>query len=103
MAGILIEITVENHGGESAIRPSYRAINATIDGVSKLTDLGGINPIEFIGNSVQEVVKASIANETAPADVTVNLPNEIVLTAGTQTRLVDKYEVDPSINTLTFA
>ncbi|WHX27445.1 hypothetical protein QNH47_06205 [Virgibacillus halodenitrificans] len=107
MANVQIEITIRNHGGESVLRPAYRALNANITyiggGSVSVNDLTGINPVDFTGKALDKVVASIVSNGSEPADVAITMPAEIVLSAGLKTHITDKYNADPAINSITIS
>ncbi|HWO74369.1 MAG TPA: hypothetical protein VNM69_00470 [Bacillus sp. (in: firmicutes)] len=100
----MVNITIEVHQYQGNQGHGYRSLLATDDnGMQLASDLAGMNPVDFIELAIQDVIKQSIAGNGLAQDITVNLPAEIVLTAGLQTHLIDKYSADPLVSSLAFA
>jgi hypothetical protein len=100
----MVNVTIElnQHAGNRG--HGYRSLIAGDDNDNRLaTDLTGMSIVEFIEVAIQEVVKQTIAGNGLAQDITVNLPAEIVLSAGLQTSLSDKFIADPLVNSVVFA
>jgi hypothetical protein len=100
----MVNVTIElrQHAGNRG--HGYRSLLATDDnGMQLASDLTGMPVVEFIEVAVQDVVKQTIAGNGLAQDITVNLPAEIVLSAGLQTSLSDKFIADPLVNSVVFA
>jgi hypothetical protein len=99
----MVNVNISYKQYEGVHGHGYRALSMNSDNGAKLNNLSGANPVSFIEASVREVVKGIIANNGSDEDITVNLPGEIVLSAGLQTHLSDKFNADPLVNSVTFA
>jgi hypothetical protein len=101
MTNIIIEL--RNYEGNQ-FRSGYRGLTAVnANGDSLASDITGMNPVDFIEGAVYEAVKSIVVNNSAAEDISINLPAEIVLSAGLQTSLSDKFTADPLVNSITFA
>ncbi|MCM3732354.1 hypothetical protein M3196_11845 [Fictibacillus nanhaiensis] len=101
----MVNVTIKlgQHGG-SQFRHGYRSLLATDNnGMQLASDLTGMSIVDFIEVAIRDVVKQTIAGHGLAQDITVNLPAEIVLSAGLQTHLSDKFTADPLVNSVVFA
>ncbi|GAA0427327.1 hypothetical protein GCM10008934_16400 [Virgibacillus salarius] len=104
---VQIEITMKNYPGRHPHVAPYRAmiVHIQFEGGEDLTvnTLVATNPVEIIEQALDRTVDAIVRNEGEPADITIILPQEVLLTAGLQSHLTDKYTSDPLVNSIQFA
>lgn len=101
----MINVNIEYYEYQSTpFGHGYRTMYADgVNGKQYAVDSIGMNPVDFIEVAVKEVVKTIIANNGANEAITVNLPAEIVLSAGLQTHISEKFMADPLVTSLTFS
>lgn len=101
----MINVNIEYYEYQSTpYGHGYRTMYADGDnGKRYAVDTVGMNPVDFIEVAIKEAVKTIIANHGAAEAITVTLPVEIILSAGLQTHLIDKFTSDPLVSSLTFS
>jgi hypothetical protein len=99
MKNIIIEL--RNYEGNQ-FRSGYRRLTEVNgNGDNLVSDITGMNPVDFIEVTLNEVVKSILASGGAAEDIMINLPDEIILSAGLKTTLADKHAADPIVSSVT--
>ncbi|UOQ86197.1 hypothetical protein [Gracilibacillus salinarum] len=82
----------------------YRSMNAKLDGKNVLTSIySNMTAVDFIEDTIKTVVADAIDNNEGELTINVTLPAEVTLSTALETHLVDKYEADEVVSTVTFA
>jgi len=99
-----MEINITLKISEGHYGHSYRALSAKdADGNQLAVDIAGKAVVDFVEYAIQQGIAKILANGGNAEAFTVNMPAEIVLSAGLQTHLSDKYSADPVVSSLAFA
>jgi len=84
-------------------RAGFRSFSATIDEKDLITIIGGnIGAVDFIEQTISKAISQAIGNGEGGINITVTVPEEIKLTEVLKTHLVDKFQADELVISVTF-
>lgn len=92
-----VQITTQIHAGRHG-KP-YRSMTAEVGGARILTDITGVSAVSFIEQAIEKIIATTIVGGGV-ADITITVPQDVVLTDGMQTHIADKFEADPVVNSV---
>jgi hypothetical protein len=86
----------------SETRGGYRAMSASLDGISILTDISNPQVVAFIEQAIDEVIKMAITSGEQAISINISLPPSITLSDNLKAHIIAKYEADPVVNSVIF-
>jgi hypothetical protein len=103
--GIILKNLVINYSifAGSETRGGYRAMSATLDGISILTDIANPQVVGFIERAIEEAIKMAIASGEQAISITISLPLQITLSDNLKAHISAKYEADPIVDSISFS
>lgn len=86
----------------SETRVGYRAMSATLDGNSILTDIANPQVVDFVERAIDEVINRAITSAEQAISINISLPPSITLSDDIAAHIIAKYEADPVVNSVIF-
>mgnify|MGYP001029165992 CR=1 FL=1 len=84
-------------------RGGYRAMSATLDGNSILTDIANPQVVDFVERAIDEVINRAITSAEQAISINISLPAQITLSDDIAAHIIAKYKADPIVNSISFS